>query len=177
MYRSINVYIYSTLKLIPHTGFGRETLVSLWPHPWQPKTDIRPLRGHCGCPIWGTMGCPPSWTCASPLAVSLRAALQPRAWARRRWREGGLPETCCLPPDACHILVYTSISELFCGCFCSSVSYVYLILILLWGTYFSTRSFSLLSRWLWNFRFLFHWWWCLHGLDAILQIASSQFHL
>lgn len=86
MYRFINVYIYSTLKLIPHTGFGRETLVSLWPHPWQPKTDIRPLRGHCGCPIWGTMGCPPSWTCASPLAVSLRAALQPRAWARRRWK-------------------------------------------------------------------------------------------
>ena len=52
------------------------------------------------------MGRPPSWTCASPLAVS-------RAWARRRWREGGLPETCCLPPDACQ--GYGEWSDMFCS--------------------------------------------------------------
>lgn len=50
MYRFIHVYIYSTLKLIPHTGFGRETLVSLWLHPSQPNTGTRPEESISGAP-------------------------------------------------------------------------------------------------------------------------------
>ena len=171
------MYIFIQLWSSSHTQGSAEKLWFLFGRILAAKNRHPPVKRHCGCPIWGIMGCPPSWDLRKSSGGVSSSSSPAESLSSTEVEEGGLPETCCLPPDACHILVYTSISQLFCGCFCSSVSYVCLILILLWGTYFSTWSFSLLSRWLWNVRFLFHWWWCLHGLDAILQIASSQFHL